>query len=478
MKKGTQIAAWIFSVLFLLCGFIGLFNEPLAGFIVILMGAVLLPPLTGVISQHFGFTPKWWMKGLVIFALFIAFGMFAKPVEKPAEKGNTTARTKQTQATTVPTNTANKVTNKNSDSQSNITETSVESKAENKTEEISDQQKQQQPTEMKEVSGTLTVHFIDVGQADSILINTGSAAMLIDAGNNADAGDVVNYIKEQGIKTLDYIIGTHPHEDHIGGMDVVVNSFDIGKVILPKVQSNTKTFEDLLNAISNKGLKITSPVPGTKYSLGEAEFIILAPNGSDYEDINNYSVVVKLQFGNTSFLLMGDAGVQSEGEMLSKGFDLKADLLKVGHHGSHYSTSIDFLKAVSPQFAVISVGKDNPYGHPAPETIKKISDAGIQLYRTDESGTIIATSDGNIIKIDIKASPVKAQTPPQTITVDEGESKPVAESSEYSYIGNKNSKKLHLPICSALPAEQNRVYFKTREEAINAGYQPCKICNP
>jgi competence protein ComEC len=477
LKRGAKIATWGFSVLFLVCGFIGLFNEPLAGMVMILMGTVLLPPLTEIVSKRIGFTPKWWMKGLVIFALFIVFGMVAKPVEKPAEKSNTMAQIKQTQETTIPTNTPNEV-NKNSDSQSNITETSVESKAENKTEEISDQQKQQQPTEMKEVSGTLTVHFIDVGQADSILINTGSAAMLIDAGNNADAGDVVNYIKEQGIKTLDYIIGTHPHEHHIGGMDVVVNSFDIGKVILPKVQSNTKTFEDLLNAISNKGLKITSPVPGTKYSLGEAEFIILAPNGSDYEDINNYSVVVKLQFGNTSFLLMGDAGVQSEGEMLSKGFDLKADLLKVGHHGSHYSTSIDFLKAVSPQFAVISVGKDNPYGHPAPETIKKISDAGIQLYRTDESGTIIATSDGNIIKIDIKASPVKAQTPPQTITVDEGESKPVAESSEYSYIGNKNSKKLHLPICSALPAEQNRVYFKTREEAINAGYQPCKICNP
>lgn len=370
MKRGAKIATWGFSVLFLVCGFIGLFNEPLAGMVMILMGTVLLPPLTEIVSKRIGFTPKWWMKGLVIFALFIVFGMVAKPVEKPAEKSNTMAQIKQTQETTIPTNTPNEV-NKNSDSQSNITETSVESKAENKTEEISDQQKQQQPTEMKEVSGTLTVHFIDVGQADSILINTGSAAMLIDAGNNADAGDVVNYIKEQGIKTLDYIIGTHPHEHHIGGMDVVVNSFDIGKVILPKVQSNTKTFEDLLNAISNKGLKITSPVPGTKYSLGEAEFIILAPNGSDYEDINNYSVVVKLQFGNTSFLLMGDAGVQSEGEMLSKGFDLKADLLKVGHHGSHYSTSIDFLKAVSPQFAVISVGKDNPYGHPAPETIKR-----------------------------------------------------------------------------------------------------------
>ena len=463
MKREPKLRHGVFSAIFSMWLY-WIIQRAIAGMVMILMGTVLLPPLTEIVSKRIGFTPKWWMKGLVIFALFIVFGMVAKPVEKPAEKSNTMAQIKQTQETTIPTNTPNEV-NKNSDSQSNITETSVESKAENKTEEISDQQKQQQPTEMKEVSGTLTVHFIDVGQADSILINTGSAAMLIDAGNNADAGDVVNYIKEQGIKTLDYIIGTHPHEHHIGGMDVVVNSFDIGKVILPKVQSNTKTFEDLLNAISNKGLKITSPVPGTKYSLGEAEFIILAPNGSDYEDINNYSVVVKLQFGNTSFLLMGDAGVQSEGEMLSKGFDLKADLLKVGHHGSHYSTSIDFLKAVSPQFAVISVGKDNPYGHPAPETIKKISDAGIQLYRTDESGTIIATSDGNIIKIDIKASPVKAQTPPQTITVDEGESKPVAESSEYSYIGNKNSKKLHLPICSALPAEQNRVYFKTKRRS-------------
>ncbi|MBZ4656004.1 MAG: beta-lactamase domain protein [Thermoanaerobacter sp.] len=474
LKKGIQIAAWIFSTLFLLCGFIGLFNDPLAGLIMILMGTVLLPPLTGIVGQRFGFTPKLWMKGLVIFALFIIFGMVARPVDKPAEKDNPTAQTKETRVTTVTSDTASDTSTKNIESQS------IDTTA--KTETVSTQQKQKNPTvqsnEKKELSGTLAVHFIDVGQADSILINTGSVAMLIDAGNNADAELVVNYIKGQGIKTLDYIIGTHPHEDHIGGMDAVVNSFGIGKVILPKVQSNTKTFEDLLKAISNKGLKITSPVPGTKYSLGEAEFTILAPNGSSYENVNDYSVVIKLQFGKTSFLLTGDAGVQSEGEMLSKDFDLKADLLKVGHHGSRYSTSEDFLKVVSPKFAVISVGKDNSYGHPAEETIKKILDTGIQLYRTDESGTIIATSDGNIIKIDIKASPVKAQAPPQTVTVDKGESKQTSKNVDYSYIGNKNTKKFHLPTCRSLPTEQNRIYFKTREEAVSAGYVPCKICKP
>lgn len=249
------------------------------------------------------------------------------------------------------------------------------------------------------INDGLTVHFIDVGQADSILITMKDAAMLIDAGNNADSQLVVDYIKDRGITTLDYVVATHPHEDHIGGMDAVINAFEVESIIMPRVDSTTKTFEDVLEAISNKGLKITPPVPGTKYSLGEAEFTILAPNSASYEDTNDYSVVIKLQYGATSFLFTGDAGFESEGEMLEKGYDLRADLLKVAHHGSKYSTSMEFLEAVQPKIAVISVGEDNDYGHPAPETIQRLRQAGAEIYRTDESGTIIATSDGKAIEM-------------------------------------------------------------------------------
>ncbi len=245
----------------------------------------------------------------------------------------------------------------------------------------------------------LAVHFIDVGQADSILITMKDAAMLIDAGNNEDSQLVVDYIKGRGITTLDYVIATHPHEDHIGGMDAVINAFEVKSIIMPRVESTTKTFEDVLEAISNKGLKVTPPVPGTKYPLGEAEFTILAPNSEAYEDTNDYSVVIKLQYGATSFLFTGDAGFESEEEMLEKGYDLRADLLKVAHHGSRYSTSMEFLEAVQPKIAVISVGEDNDYGHPAPETIQRLRQAGAKIYRTDESGTIIATSDGKAIRM-------------------------------------------------------------------------------
>lgn len=251
----------------------------------------------------------------------------------------------------------------------------------------------------------LEVHFMDVGQADAILIKQGASAMLVDAGNNADAEFVVQYIKDQGVTKLDYVIGTHPHEDHIGGLDAVIREFQIGKIIMPKAVATTKTYEDVLVAIQQKGLKITAPVAGTEYGFGAAAFMVLAPNSASYEGLNNHSVVIRMIYGKTSFLLTGDAEAISEKEILDKGFTLKSDVLKISHHGSVTSTTAEFLDAVDPRYAVISVGEGNSYGHPSPSVIKRLQDRGIQVYRTDENGTVIAVSDGAAITFAVQSTP-------------------------------------------------------------------------
>jgi competence protein ComEC len=201
-----------------------------------------------------------------------------------------------------------------------------------------------------------------------------------------------------GINKFDIVIGTHPHEDHIGGMDAVINKFDIGTIYMPKVSNDTRTFEDVLLAIQNKGLTINTPLPGTFFTLGgDVKCAILAPNSSSYDELNSYSIVLKVSFDGKSFLFTGDAEADSEQEMLAKGYDLKADVLKVGHHGSTSSTSAAFLKAVSPKYAVICVGKDNPYGHPHQGTLNELNAAGVETYRTDLNGTIKFTVNGSNI---------------------------------------------------------------------------------
>ncbi len=241
----------------------------------------------------------------------------------------------------------------------------------------------------------LLIDFIDVGQADSILVRNQDKVMLIDAGTNEAGETVVNYLENLGITKIDYLIGTHPHADHIGGLDDVINNFDIGQIYMPKIETTTKTFEDVLEAIENKKLTVTAPNKGDKIELGQAEGEFMTEPILDEDNLNVSSLVLRLEFGNTSYLFMGDAEEENEETIRWP----KTDVLKVGHHGSSTSSSESFLEQVQPKYAIIMAGKDNSYGLPTQETINKLNNMGSEIYRTDEDGTIQMTSDGNAIEI-------------------------------------------------------------------------------
>lgn len=251
-------------------------------------------------------------------------------------------------------------------------------------------------------STVLEVHFIDVGQGDAILIEENDEDMLIDAGINQKGSMVVDYLKSEKVSDLDYVIGTHPHSDHIGGMDTVLNSVSVDRVILPSGNYHSQTYNNVLDAIKAKNIPETDAKVGNTYPLGDATFTILAPCSTGYADLNNYSICIKFTYGSTSFLFAGDAEQLSEKEMLQRGEDLSADVLKIGHHGSYSSCSEAFLDAVDPSYGIISLGDDNPYGFPHAPTLLKLLEHKISIYRTDLQGTIIFTSDGKSIKVNTK----------------------------------------------------------------------------
>lgn len=246
----------------------------------------------------------------------------------------------------------------------------------------------------------LKVHYINVGQGDAILIQQGKYNMLIDAGDNSQGEIVKAYLRKEKVKEIDIVIGTHVHEDHIGGMDDVINSFNISKIYFPRHTSTTIIFNDFINAVINKNLKLTVGKMGESFSFGNARATILAPVKETYDNANDYSIVLKLIYGNTSFLFMGDAEKTSEQDILNTSKDISANVLKVGHHGSNTSSTEKFVSSVNPMVAVISVGLNNKYGHPSKDTISLLNRQNIKILRTDENGTIVITSDGESLNID------------------------------------------------------------------------------
>lgn len=246
------------------------------------------------------------------------------------------------------------------------------------------------------VYGNLNIYYFNVGQADCILLENNGLYMLIDAGNNSDGKNIVNYMKKMGIKKIEHVIATHAHEDHIGGMDDIINAFDVKNFYMPDVITTTKTFENLIGALEDNNVYFQTPSIGDLILFGGCKFEVLHVGDED-DDLNDTSIVVRGLYGNNSFLFMGDATSEVEKTILDK--NINSDVLKVGHHGSRYSSSVNFLKQVTPDYSIISVGDDNSYDHPHKVTFTKLNDVNSKIYRTDRDGTVVVTSDGEEITV-------------------------------------------------------------------------------
>ncbi|BFH16802.1 MBL fold metallo-hydrolase [Paenibacillus melissococcoides] len=255
-----------------------------------------------------------------------------------------------------------------------------------------------QTVQPQQSAGTLQVYYLDVGQGDSTLIKTPKGQhILIDGGDNHKGQDVVEYLESLGITQLDVVIATHPDADHIGGLDTVIDAIPTKSVYAPKVSHTTNTYKDFLMSVKNRGLKIKAAKAGLEIPLEGVTAKFVAPVAEYGKDLNAWSAVLHLTYGKTSFLFTGDAETRSEKDMLEHPKKVRADVLKVGHHGSDTSTSQDFLDAVKPAYAVISAGVDNKYGHPKKTIVNRLKKAGVEIFRTDQQGTITAISDGTTI---------------------------------------------------------------------------------
>ncbi len=324
--------------------------------------------------------------------------------------------------------------------------------------------------------GLMRVHFLDVGQADSTFIELGNGqTMLIDAGESHNASTIIKYIKDLQYSDIDFVIATHPHDDHIGGMADVLNSFTIGKMYMPKQAHTITAFDNMLDAVENNGIELYTAKAGVNVlKSGIIEIDILAPFADSYSNLNNASAVVRIKYGETVMLFTGDAEQEIESKLLDA--DIDADVLKVGHHGAGSSSAPSFIKEVSPKVAVISSGGE--YGHPHPDTLAILKDVGADIYRTDEQGTIQVTADQHKkITVDKKASTVKENAPPVVVQT------PTEKAEDKSTVNNNQSQvvyrtrtgsKYHRAGCSYLKS----IIETTVSDAKAMGLGPCSRCNP
>ncbi len=333
----------------------------------------------------------------------------------------------------------------------------------------------QTTTPPPQINGNMVVHFIDVDQGDSIFIELpNNETMLIDAGEIGQGDLVSTYIFSQGYDTIDYVVATHPHSDHIGGMPEVLDTFNIGSFYMTEAISTSSIFEQTLDKVAESGADTHYVMAGDVIIDSNGLLCeVVAPKVIDNDEMNNNSIVLKLTYGDNKFLFTGDAEKHEEDGIWT---NIKCDVLKVGHHGSDSSSTSNFLKKVEPKYAVISCGLGNSYGHPTDEVLKRLDDRNIDVFRTDLQGTIVFISDGKNITIDkspIECYSVVTTTTSSTIVQEQ-------QDDAITYVLNTNTKKIHYESCSSVNQmkDKNKAYTDNYDGAIAQGYNPCGKCNP